>query len=197
MPNWNWSSVEIRASCAASWTVWGNSPGGRAAKKAHMRRTNSSLVCGVVPARETSSANEPQDVGQQRIDGADHGLVGEACRPQDAIDGLAEPEAVGAEAGLLEGEGDDSGVGEQVGADLLAQGGQLLGPVPGGVGVQVQAGIHLVDEPVDQVGFAADAVVEGVGGDAEAVGQAAHGQGPGALLVEQGQGFFDDFLAAQ
>jgi hypothetical protein len=28
MPDWNWSSVEMRASRGASWTVWGNSPGG-------------------------------------------------------------------------------------------------------------------------------------------------------------------------
>jgi hypothetical protein len=45
--------------------------------------------------------------------------------------------------GLLQGEGDDGGVGEQVGADGLAQAGQLLGPVAGRVGVQVQAGVDL------------------------------------------------------
>ena len=44
----------------ASWTVWGNSPGGRAAKKAHMRRTYSSLVWGSVPARGTSRATKPR-----------------------------------------------------------------------------------------------------------------------------------------
>jgi hypothetical protein len=104
--------------------------------------------------------DEPQDVGQQGIDGADHGLVGEARGPQDTIDGLAEAQAVGAEPGLLEGEGDHGGVGQQVVADVLAEGGQLLGPVAGGVGLQVQAGVDLVDEPVDQVRLAADAVVE-------------------------------------
>ena len=51
MPNWYCSSVEIRARSGASWTVWGNSPGGRAAKKAWSRRTNSSLVWGSAPAR--------------------------------------------------------------------------------------------------------------------------------------------------
>jgi hypothetical protein len=56
-------------------------------------------------------------------------------------------------------------VGEQVGADLLAEGGQLLGPVAGGVGIQGKAGVDLVDEPVDQVGLAVDVGVEGVGGD--------------------------------
>ena len=103
----------------------------------------------------------------------------------------------GPRSGLPEGEGDHGGVGEQVGADGLAEGGQLLGPVAARVGVQVQVGVDLVDQPVDQVGLAADVGVEGVGGDTEAVGQAAHGQGPGAVLFEQGQGFVDDLLAGQ
>jgi hypothetical protein len=85
-----------------------------AAKKAHMRRTNSSLVWGSVPARGISRGDEAQDVGQQGIDGADHGLVGEPGRPQDVVDGLAEAQAVGAQAGLLEGVGDHGRVGEQV-----------------------------------------------------------------------------------
>jgi hypothetical protein len=38
----------------------GELPGGRAAKKAHMRRTNSSLVCGLVPARGISRATNPR-----------------------------------------------------------------------------------------------------------------------------------------
>ena len=37
------------------------------------------------------------------------------------------------QAGLLEGVGDHGRVGEQVGTDL-AEGGELLGPVAGGVG---------------------------------------------------------------
>jgi hypothetical protein len=76
--------------------VVGELAGGRAAKKAHMRRTNSSLVCGVVPAPGDLQGDEPHDVGQQGIDGADHGLVGEPRRPQDTIDGIAEAQAVGA-----------------------------------------------------------------------------------------------------
>src|SRR4029450_5673245 len=75
--------------------------------------------------------DEAQDVGPQGIDGADDGLVGEPGRPQDVVDGFAQAQAVGAEAGLLEGVGDDGRVGEQVLADLLAEGGQLLGPVAG------------------------------------------------------------------
>jgi hypothetical protein len=40
--------------------VVGELAGGRAAKKAHMRRTNSSLVWGSVPARGTSRATNPR-----------------------------------------------------------------------------------------------------------------------------------------
>ena len=38
----------------------GELAGGRAAKKAHMRRTNSSLVWGSVPARGISRATNPR-----------------------------------------------------------------------------------------------------------------------------------------
>jgi hypothetical protein len=162
-----------------------------------MRRTNSSLVWGVGAGPGHLQGDEPKDVGHQGIDGADHGLVGEPGGPQDVIDGLAQAQAVGAKAGLLEGVGDDGGVGEQVFADGLAEGGQLLGPVAGGVGLHGEAGVDLVDEPVDQIRLAAHVGVEGVGGDPEAVGEAAHGQGPGAVLVEQAEGFFDDLLAGQ
>jgi hypothetical protein len=41
---------------------------------------------------------------------------------------------VGAQAGLLERVGDHGGVGEQVVADVLTEGGQLPRPVAGGVG---------------------------------------------------------------
>ena len=91
---------------------------------------------------------------------------------------------MGAEAGLLEGVGDDGGVGEQVVADLLAEGGQLLGPVAGAVQVQGEAGVDLVDEPIDQIRLAPDMGVQGAWGDPQAVGNPAHGQGPGALLFE-------------
>jgi hypothetical protein len=47
------------------------------------------------------------------MDDADHGLVGEPGRPQDAIDGLAQAQAMRAEAGLLEGVGDDGGLGSR------------------------------------------------------------------------------------
>jgi hypothetical protein len=39
--------------------------------------------------------------------------------------------------------------------------------------------------------------VEGVGGHAEVVGQATHGQGAGAVLVEQGEGLLDDEVARE
>ena len=100
-----------------------------------------------------------------------------------------------AKPGPLQRVGDHRGVGEQVGADALAEGGQLLGPVAGGVRLQVQVGVDLVNQPVDQIRLAAHMGVEGVGGDPEAVGQPAHGQGPGPLLLQQGEGFLDDLFA--
>jgi hypothetical protein len=39
--------------------------------------------------------------------------------------------------------------------------------------------------------------VEGVGGHAEVVGQATHGQGARAALVEQGEGLLDDEVARE
>ena len=197
MPNWNWSSVEIRASRGASWTVVGELAGGEGGEEGPHAADELVAGLGVGAGAWDLQGDEPQDVGQQGIDGADHGLVGETGRPQDTIDGLAQAQAMRAEAGLLEGVGHHGGVGEQVGPDGLAEGGQLLGPVTGGVRLQVQVGVDLVDEPVDQIRLAADAVVEGVGRHAQAVGQAAHGQSPGALLFEQGQGFFDDLFAGQ
>ena len=75
-------------------------------------------------------------------------------------------------------------------------------PVQSAVGsgpgrAQVEAGADLVDEGLDKVGLAAHVGVEGVGGDPAPVGQAAHGQCPRAVLVEQGQRLLDDQLAGQ
>ena len=39
----------------------------------------------------------------------------------------------------------------------------MLGPVAGGVGLEGEAGVDLVDEPVDQIRLAADMGVEGGG----------------------------------
>jgi hypothetical protein len=140
MPNWNWSSVEMRASSGASWTWWGNSPGGEGGEEGP--HAADELVAGlrVGPGPGDLQGDEPQDVGEQGVDGADHGLVGEARGPQDTVDRFAQAQAVGAKAGPLQREGDHGGVGEQVGADRAGEGGELLGPVAGGVGVQVQAG---------------------------------------------------------
>jgi Domain of unknown function (DUF4386) len=60
-------------------------------------------------------------------------------------------------------------VGEQVGADVPADGGQLLGPVGRRVGVELEPGVDLVDQPLDQVVLAAYVGVEGVRGDPEVV----------------------------
>jgi hypothetical protein len=84
--------------------------------------------------------DEAQDVGEQGVDGADHGLVGEPGRAQHAVDRLAQPQAVRAQARLLDREGDHGGVGEQVGADVPADRGQLLGPVRRRVRVELEAG---------------------------------------------------------
>ena len=182
IPNWNWSSVEMRASCAGQLDGVGELARWQGGEEGPHATDELVAGLGVGAGPGDFQGDEPQDVGQQRVDGADHRLVGEPRGPQHAIDRFAQAQAVGAQAGLLEGEGDHRGVGEQVGADVPAEGGQLLGPVAARVGMQVQAGIDLVDQPVDQVGLAAHMGVQGVGGDAEAVGQAAHGQGPRAVL---------------
>jgi hypothetical protein len=81
-----------------------------------MRRTNSSLVWGSVPARETFQGDEPQDIGQQGVDGADDRVIGEACGPQDPIDRLAQPQSVGSQARLLQREGNHGGMDGRAGA---------------------------------------------------------------------------------
>jgi hypothetical protein len=163
MPNWNWSSVEMRASSGASWTWWGKSPGGEGGEEGP--HAADELVAGLRGGAGAGDlqGDEPQDVGEQGVDDPDHGLVGEARGRQDTVDRFAQAQAVGAKAGPLQREGDHGGVGEQVGADRAGEGGELLGPVAGGVGVQVQAGVDLVDEPVEQVGLAPDVGVEGGG----------------------------------
>jgi hypothetical protein len=55
--------------------------GGRELKKAHMRQMNSSLVSGSCRPRDFEG-DEPQDVcGEQGVDGADDGLIGESGPP--------------------------------------------------------------------------------------------------------------------
>jgi hypothetical protein len=65
------------------------------------------------------------------------------------------------------------------------------------VGVEVDAGVDLVDEAVDEVGLAAHVGVEGVGGDPELVGQPTHGQGAGTLFIQQGEGLLDDEVTGE
>ena len=100
MPNWNWSSVELRANSGASWTWWGRElPGGQGGEEGP--HAADELVAGLRGGAGPGDVqgDEPHDVGQQGIDGADHGLVGEPRRPQDTIDGIAEAQAVGARPG--------------------------------------------------------------------------------------------------
>jgi hypothetical protein len=47
--------------------------------------------------------DEPEDVGEQGVDGPDHGLVGEAGRAQHRVDGRAQAQAVGAGAATFVG----------------------------------------------------------------------------------------------
>jgi hypothetical protein len=51
-----------------------------------------------------------------------------------------------------------------------------------------EAGVDLVDEPIDQVGLAPEVGVEGVGGDPETVGQAVHGTGRRGRALRAGRG---------
>lgn len=98
MANWNWSSGELRANSGASWTCGGNSLGTRRRRRptcgARTRRWPAGWCRpGRPPGRRT------HDVGQQRIDGADHGLDGEPRRPQDVVDRIAEAQPVRARPG--------------------------------------------------------------------------------------------------
>jgi hypothetical protein len=76
---------------------------------------------------------------------------------------------------------------EPVGQEL-----ELVGPGQGGVQVEVDLGQHVVKDQVMELLFVADVMVEGAGDDPEAVGQAAHGQGLGAVVGDDRQRLFDD-----
>jgi hypothetical protein len=67
----------------------------------------------------------------------------------------------------------------------------------GGVQVEVDLGQDAVEEQVLELLFVADMVVEGAGDDAQAGGQAAHGEGVGAVVGDDRQRLFDDAFAGQ
>ena len=80
---------------------------------------------------------------------------------------------------------------EPVGQDL-----ELLGPAQGGVQV-VDLGQDAVKEQILELLFVADVVVQGAGDDPQAAGQAAHGQGLGAVVGDDRQRLFDDSFAGE
>ena len=84
MPNWNWSSVEIRASCGGQLDGVGELAGGQGGEEGPHAADELVAGLGVGAGPGDLQGDEAQDVGQQGIDGADHGLVGEPGRPQDA-----------------------------------------------------------------------------------------------------------------
>ena len=73
--------------------------------------------------------DEPEDVGVQRRDGTDNGLVGEAGRPEHVVDGFTEAQPVRPEAGLLQRQWYDGRMGEQVLAKDPTECSKLLRPV--------------------------------------------------------------------
>jgi hypothetical protein len=81
---------------------------------------------------------------------------------------------------------------EPVGQDL-----ELFGPAQGGVQVEVDLGQDAVEEQILELLFVADVVIEGAGDDPEAGGQAAHGQGVGAVVGDDRQRLFDDAFAGK
>ena len=69
---------------------------------------------------------------------------------------------------------------------------ELLGPAQSGVQVEVNLGQDTVENQVLELLFVADVVVEGAGDDPQAGGQAAHGQGVGAVMGDDRQRLFDN-----
>ena len=82
-------------------------------------------------------------------------------------------------------------------AEPMGEGLELLGPVQGGVEVDVDLGQDAVKEQVLEPLFVADVVVEGAGDDPQAGGQAAHGQGFDAVLGDDCQRLCDHPLAGE
>ena len=74
---------------------------------------------------------------------------------------------------------------------------ELLGPVQGGVEVEVDLGQDAVKDQALELLLVADVVVEGAGDHPQAGGQAAHGQGLGAVLGDDRQRLGDHPLAGE
>jgi hypothetical protein len=74
---------------------------------------------------------------------------------------------------------------------------ELFGPAQGGVEVAVDLGQDAVQQQILELFLIPDVVVEGAGDDPEAGGQAAHGEGLGAVLGDDRQRLGDDALAGE
>ena len=74
---------------------------------------------------------------------------------------------------------------------------ELLGPAQGGVQVEVDLGQDAVKDQILELLFVADVVIERAGDDPQAGGQAAHGQGLGAVVGDDRQRLFDDAFAGE
>ena len=66
-----------------------------------------------------------------------------------------------------------------------------------GSSVEVDLGQDAVEEQILELLFVADVVVEGAGDDPQAGGQAAHGQGLGAVVGDDRQRLVDDAFAGE
>ncbi len=141
--------------------------------------------------------DEPENVGEQRVHRADDGLVGEPRRPQDVVDRLTKAEPVWPESRLMERQRDDRRVVEKLLAERLADRSELIGPVGGGIDGEVEAGVDLIDQAIDQVGFALHVRVQRIRADMEALCQPAHRKRIRTVLLEEGESRLDDLLARQ
>jgi hypothetical protein len=74
---------------------------------------------------------------------------------------------------------------------------ELLGPVQGGVEVELDLGKHAIEQQVLKLLFVADMVVDRAGDDPKTAGQAAHGQGLDAVLGDDRQRLGDHPLAGE
>ena len=63
--------------------------------------------------------------------------------------------------------------------------------------MDVDLGQDAVEDQVVKLLFVADVVVEGAGDDPQAGGQAAHGEGVGAVVGDDRQRLFDDAFAGE
>jgi hypothetical protein len=90
-----------------------------------------------------------------------------------------------------------SGMGLEHLAEPMGQDLELLGPVQGGVQVEVDLGQHAVEEQVVKLLFVADMVVQRAGDHPQAGGQAAHGQGLDAVFCDDCQRLGDHALSGE